>query len=141
MKPNQMEEAKRWLRQAEHDLSTANLLLQNARHADSCFYSQQAVEKALKALRYAREGLQARGHELGGSSGQLQAVIIYEPSFEKYLEDVGILDQYYTPTRYPDMLPSGIVPYEAYAESQAQEAIEKAERIIADVQRVIGVNG
>ena len=138
MRPDPGREADRWLRQAGHDLDTGDLLLKDARYSDSCFYAHQATEKALKALRYQKEGSHGRGHDLSSTSGQLQAIVRYEPSFRQYLEDAGVLDQYYTPTRYPDMLPGDIAPFEAYSEGQALEALDKARRIIDDVRRAMG---
>jgi len=38
------------LRQIENDLDTARILLEHEKHSDSVFHSQQAAEKALKAL-------------------------------------------------------------------------------------------
>ncbi len=47
-----------------------------------------------------------------------------------------ILDQYYVPTRYPDALP-GMSPSGAYRETEAKEALEYAEKIVALVTRKI----
>ncbi len=43
-------EADRWLRDALEDLQVAEDLLKLSHYAASCFHSQQAAEKALKAL-------------------------------------------------------------------------------------------
>ena len=48
-------EAERWLKTGEGDLETATVLLQNEKFAHSCFHSQQAGEKALKAVWYLLE--------------------------------------------------------------------------------------
>ena len=45
-------EAERWLRQAESDLAFAELGARNGFPAQACFTSQQAAEKALKAIHY-----------------------------------------------------------------------------------------
>jgi uncharacterized protein len=39
-----------WLRDAEDELSTAVILLQNGKYKSACYHSQQCVEKCLKAL-------------------------------------------------------------------------------------------
>ena len=44
------QEAERWWRQAQEDLKTVRSLLSAKRFAAAAFYSQQAVEKALKAF-------------------------------------------------------------------------------------------
>lgn len=43
-------EIENWLRQAEADLRKARILAQNEAFDGAVFYSQQSVEKALKAL-------------------------------------------------------------------------------------------
>ncbi|RJQ56404.1 MAG: HEPN domain-containing protein [Desulfobacteraceae bacterium] len=45
-------EAKRWFTTAEDDLDTAKILKENAKYAHSCFHTQQAGEKAVKAMWY-----------------------------------------------------------------------------------------
>jgi len=101
---------------------------------------QQSAEKALKALSYYSGGETTRGHQVSGTSGLLQTIIVHYPSFRQYEEDAGILDQYYIPTRYPDALPDG-APYEVYSEKQAEEAIERARRIVTHVRRAIEMGG
>jgi len=44
------EEAKRWLTFAQEDLKVAELVLEESIYNQVCFHSQQAGEKALKAL-------------------------------------------------------------------------------------------
>lgn len=94
--------------------------------------AQQAAEKALKAVRYQREGSRIRGHLLSAdsTSGQLHAVIQLDASFRGFEADAGLLDQYYTATRYPDVLPGETAPYEVYSENQGREALDKARQII-----------
>lgn len=45
-------EATRWISQAREDYNVAELLYRESKFAQSCFYSQQAAEKALKGLWY-----------------------------------------------------------------------------------------
>ena len=44
------QEAERWLKTAEGDLETAAILLESNKYAHSCFHSQQAGERAMKAV-------------------------------------------------------------------------------------------
>lgn len=53
-----------WLRQAEKDLAKAGRDLAEGDYEWACFTSQQAAEKAVKAL------FQFRGIEMGGTWGQ-----------------------------------------------------------------------
>lgn len=55
-------ESRRWLHQAGDDISAAEVLLEHGKYAQSCFLSQQAGEKALKAIWY------WAGHEPWGHS-------------------------------------------------------------------------
>jgi galactonate dehydratase len=45
-------EARRWLETAQEDLDAARNLMDSGKDSRSCFFSQQAGEKAVKALRY-----------------------------------------------------------------------------------------
>ena len=45
-------QAERWLLTAQEDLEAAQLLADAAKYAQACFLSQQAGEKALKAIWY-----------------------------------------------------------------------------------------
>lgn len=58
----------------------------------------------------------------------------YEKSFIDLAKQVGKLDRFYTPTRYPNALPGGI-PAELYDEVDAKEAIALALDIIKAVKR------
>ena len=51
-KEKNKQEADRWLRTAQDDLDTAVILKDNGKFAHSCFHSQQAGEKAMKAVWY-----------------------------------------------------------------------------------------
>ena len=46
-------EARRWFQEAQADLAVVRTLRHAGHHAAACFHSQQAAEKALKALLYA----------------------------------------------------------------------------------------
>ena len=46
-------EGERWLEQAQADLDVVCTLITAGHYAAACFHSQQAAEKALKAVLYA----------------------------------------------------------------------------------------
>jgi len=52
------------------------------------------------------------------------------PQLSTLRETAGLLDQYYIATRYPNGLAGG-VPFEAFGERQAREAIEGAGQFVA----------
>ena len=45
-------EANRWFKTAEDDLDSARILKDSGKYAHSCFHSQQAAAKSLKAVWY-----------------------------------------------------------------------------------------
>ena len=133
MKPERMKEAQRWLSQSENDLAGAQVLQREGFFALACFTSQQAAEKALKALHY----LGGERHVLGHSVVELLAGLVQEyPDLRSMNEAASSLDQYYVPTRYPDALPGG-APFEVYRREQAEEAVSIAEGIIQVAERLI----
>jgi HEPN domain-containing protein len=120
-------EAERWLRQAEDDLSYAELGLRAGFCAQVCFQCQQICEKAIKALRYGRGERTVFGHALVELAASLEVL-------QEFRENLAILDQYYVPTRYPNGLPGGI-PSDVYTPTQATEAVDAARRVVAAVRR------
>ena len=96
-------EAERWLRQAESDLAFAELGVREGFPAQACFTSQQAAEKALKAVLYLRGERFVPGHSLV----DLLERAATSPEALLHLRDSARqLDQYYIPTRYPNGLPA-----------------------------------
>lgn len=133
MKPNEME-AGRWLRQAQADLEVVRTLVKAGHYAAACFHSQQAAEKALKAVLYLRGSRVVLGHSVRELARQCAG---YDPAFASLQADGALLDQFYIPTRYPNGLPAPAVPSEVYTSSQAEAALQAAERIVAMAQRFI----
>lgn len=126
MKNNNLTEAERWLKQAVNDLACARHDAKGGFYAHTCFMSQQAGEKALKAFLYNRGERNLVSHAL---LGLLRKCIQYESSFEGLEKAVKKLDKYYIITRYPNGLP-GFVPAEYFDEEEATEAIGLAEKIL-----------
>jgi len=120
-------EAGRWLAQAESDLAFAELGAREGFHAQACFVSQQAAEKALKALHYLQGERLVIGHAL---VDLLNPLVPAHPALAPLREIAQQLDQYYIPTRYPNGLPGG-VPAEVFTKRQADEAIVGAQKFFA----------
>lgn len=114
-----------WLWQAKRDLEQARSSMASGFHEWACFASQQAAEKALKAL-FQRVGADAWGHSLADLVAIVPAELAPPPSLELAARR---LDKHYIPTRYPDSLPSG-APGQSYTEGEAQQAILDANEII-----------
>jgi HEPN domain-containing protein len=102
-------------------------------HAQACFVSQQAAEKALKALHYLQGERLVVGHALVDLLNPLAPV---HPALAPLREIAQQLDQYYIPTRYPNGLPGG-VPAEVFTKRQANEATVGAREFLAVARRAV----
>lgn len=127
-------EAERWLAQAESDLGFAALGAREGYHAQACVMSQQAAEKALKALHYAAGARVVLGHAL---VELLEPLVARHPSLAALQEGARQLDQYYVPTRYPNSLPGG-TPAEVFSGAQADQAVAWARRFLEGARAVLG---
>jgi HEPN domain-containing protein len=124
------EEFRRWLRQAEHTLESAERDRSERDYAWACFKAEQAAQCALKALLIG-VGQVAHGHSLRRLIQQVEAVgLPVPPDVAAAAEG---LERHYIPSRYPDAYPAGS-PFEFYHEEQAQEAIQWANHVLDFVE-------
>lgn len=114
----------RWQRQACEDLKTSKILLREGRFLESAFFSQQAVEKALKALYIKEKGELIRVHETSFLAKKLNL----PEKLAGYCED---LDPLYVESRYPDVGERDV------SEKEARELLEKAEEVLEWVKKRI----
>jgi HEPN domain-containing protein len=120
--------AKDWLAQAERDMELADLARREGKHEWACFAAQQAAEKAVKAIHYAR-GQDAMGHAVATLLEDLD-----QPLPDLLVEKGKFLDNLYIPTRYPNGHASG-APFQHYGPIQGDQAIAYAREIL-DYARV-----
>jgi len=120
---NSLEESRRWMAQSENDLQFAKMALKEGFFSQCCFISQQAAEKAVKAVHY-KQGVRI---VIGHSIFQLIGKLLEEPLTE-LTEKAKLLDQFYITSRYPNGIPGGS-PFEVFTRKQAEEAIQGAELI------------
>jgi HEPN domain-containing protein len=120
-------EARRWFQEAQADLTVVRTLWGAGHHAAACFHSQQAAEKALKALLYAQGARVVLGHSVRELARQCEGHV---PAFAEVADDTALLDQFYITTRYPNGLPAPAIPSQSFTSAQAQAAQESAERVI-----------
>ncbi len=113
-----------WLAQAERDLQRAHLDIQYEFWEWACFTSQQAAEKAAKALLMNR-GIAVWGHAITPMLSRLEGLAVPEP----IVSDAQLLDAYYIPTRYPNGFPEG-KPADYFNSKKATEAVSAAAEII-----------
>lgn len=119
------ERSKDWINQAKSDLNAAESLLDGGSFEWACFASQQAAEKAVKAVIQKLNAV-AWGH----SVYELLNVLRERAGVEDDLLDCAIaLDKDYIPTRYPDSFDTGS-PHEYFTRKDAQNAIICSRRII-----------
>ena len=129
-------EARRWFRQAQADMEVVVTLRSAGHFAAACFFSQQAAEKALKAVLFARGARVVLEHSVRELARQCE---VHASSFAAVAEEAALLDQYYIPTRYPNGLPAPAVPSDVYTETQAcaaQEAAGHISRVVEAFARV-----
>ncbi|MBT3273034.1 MAG: HEPN domain-containing protein [Spirochaetales bacterium] len=123
-------DSRRWLSQALADIQAAKKSKDTESFEWACFQSQQAAEKALKALWFHSE-LDPWGH----SVYRLITEFSGDTAIKDLADDGLLLDKLYIPTRYPNGLPD-LAPHEAYGRRDADGAIEASEKIM---QVVIGL--
>ena len=126
-------EARRWFEDALEDLRVAELLSETGHYAASCFHSQQAAEKAVKALLYAN-AVEAGGHSIRALLQEFSnhtGVDIHE-----LLDDARLLDKHYAPPRYPNLHPGVPSPaFELYGREDAEACLRAARNVVDFVRR------
>ena len=131
------EQALWWLGVAKRDLERAKRSLEEGDKGAATFWSQQAAEKALKAVLLATKGdfpetrsIRRLFQELGSNLG-LNG---------EELEEAYELTQFYYLPRYPDIVEG--VPDEAISERTARRAVAIAERVVKaareTLERILG---
>ncbi|MBS7658920.1 MAG: HEPN domain-containing protein [Candidatus Bathyarchaeia archaeon] len=125
-------EASLWMKQAENDLRKAENDLKTYDWDSAAFWSQQAAEKALKAL-LLNFGKSYRGHNLL----ELRDILKTDAGL-----DVGLIEKelkeltiHYTISRYPNA--ANALPIELYDQEKAYELVEKARKVVEWVKRYL----
>lgn len=119
-------EAGRWLAQADDDLLTATRLQEIEIHYASCFFAQQAAEKALKAVLFSRGASRVRGHSVADLAATLAQ---QDEAFAPLVSVLAPLDLFYIPTRYPNGLAGGVASRVFNAED-SERALRLARRAV-----------
>jgi HEPN domain-containing protein len=111
----------RWLRQAEADYDSANYNLSGKRYYVCANYSQQTVEKALKALLIFKKKDLVKTHGITSLAKKLKAP-------EKLIFKIASLEPIFRESKYPDI--SEKIPADEYEESDAIEFLNIAEEVL-----------
>jgi HEPN domain-containing protein len=119
-----------WLDQARRDLETAAYNAAGERWEAAAFYTQQSVEKALKALHLrVKRAPAGPTHSLPALARRLGA----PRRFGRFLKE---LTAEYFVARYPDA--SGELPHLLYDEEVIQDYLGRAREVLAWVESKIG---
>ena len=126
--------AKGWFERAADDLLWTANNIKTKFYTQACFTSQQSAEKALKAY------LRSKRVEIDKSfkTHQLAKLLSYcvkiDRSFSALEANCRILNEYYAPTRYPEMLD---LEFRDYTEKEADDAYGLAKEIVDFVKKKI----
>lgn len=120
-----MERSRDWMNQAKGDLLHARFDLEKGFYEWACFSSQQAAEKAVKAV-FQKMGAEAWGHSVADLLRELSTRCHLSIDL---LDEALELDKAYIPARYPNAHPAGS-PRERYTKKEAERLVGYAERII-----------
>lgn len=131
MRNNNQIEYERWLKQAKKDLEVARWSLKGKFYAHSCFMSQQAAEKALKAYCYLKGERSVLGHSL---LILMRKCNKYRKDFLNLEKECKSLDKYYIISRYPNGLPA-LTPADYFDQKEAKKTINQALKIIKFVEK------
>lgn len=122
--------ARDWFRQAEHDIEHARRARVAGDHDWACFASQQAAEKAVKALHLVH-AQEAWGHSVLRLLEELPV-----PVPDPLIERARSLDAFYVPARYPNGHITGPA-FEYYGPLQSEQALSHAGDIVEFVRQAL----
>lgn len=126
MRPEPLEEGRRWLDQARDDLRWAEHLAREGAYNIACFLAQQVAEKALKGFLYSRGADLVMTHSV---DDLVRMAAEYDGAFRTAPQAWASLDGYYVPTRYPNALP-GSIPARVYSREMAGPAVTLAREVV-----------
>ena len=127
--------ATEWIKRAEEDLRWTENNLKSGFFTQACFTAQQVAEKSLKAfLRKKRVEIDRKfkTHQLIPLLRRCQK---FEKEFASLEKDCRILNEYYAPTRYPEILG---LEFRGYGKEQASEALSLAKKVFEFVKKRLG---
>lgn len=120
-----------WLFFADSDIKTAEAVLEDGLYHMVCFHSHQAIEKSLKALMRRHDLTIPRTHSLMKLANDLRRKDLLPPNLDE--EDLIFVDQFYSPTRYPDTLPAAL-PQGLPDKPDAERSLQIARGIFSSIQ-------
>jgi len=134
MRDQNREAAWTWFDEAAGDLEFAEYALRGEYHAKACFHSQQAAEKALKAVLHAHRRRRIATH---ATQDLLAEAAGHYPELGQLSRACRHLDIYYATTRYPNAI-GGAAPHRSFDAEQAATAIADARAVLTAVATALG---
>lgn len=122
-------EHRRWVETARDHLEVARRVHDAGYHAHAVLLAEQSVQCALKALLHGVGATeQARSHDLVTLADRCRqmAALPVDDGLRSTLRRLALT---YLPSRYPDAVPGGATPAQAFDADQAATAIAVAERV------------
>ncbi len=118
------EEVERWLEKANEDLETARYNLKGKRWDAAIFYSQQATEKALKALQIEKLNKFEKIHDLIKLAESVNAD-------KRILDLCDQINPVYFVSRYPDIIGN------RYTREEVKEILKASKKVLEWVKEEI----
>ncbi len=133
MKDNYQKIAVEWLKKADSDLAFAQASLRefDGFYSQICILCHDAVEKYLKAYISFCGIKPERSHDLVALLNKCKEISSLQKDFEYYDDGCRILNQYYTPLKYPSHYPMA-------TKEQAKEAVEITTTIAMFIKEYVG---
>ncbi|MFQ6028493.1 MAG: HEPN domain-containing protein [Dehalococcoidia bacterium] len=122
-----LETARRWLAQAEYSLRMTRSMVEGGFGAGACFHAEQTAQLALKAFLFSAGRRFVNIHSVRELAINCSN---HDQGFAAFVEYGLVLDRYYLPTRYPDVLPEPAVPFESFTRQDADQALEFVEETL-----------
>ena len=119
-----------WIAFVRRDVQAADVLRRNGIYEESCFHSQQAAEKALKAFLLYNGQTPPRIHDL---ADLLTRCLTFDTTLNAFRAECTTLNQYYAPTRYPDVA-AAILSAGLPGQTEAQRALDYARAILSTIE-------
>ena len=130
-----IEEAQRWLKQANSDLL---VISETSSPCHKLFLAHEVIEKSLKAGVYKLVGLNPsflKHHEL---KSHAYAICTLKPEVNRIsLAEIATKveeKEYYVKSRFPNQLPDGMSPTEFFSREEADGVVEDAKKVIKFIE-------
>lgn len=124
-------ETREWIKIAEEEVTSADLLFENEIYRMVCLHSQQAVEKILKALLTEYDIEFKRTHNIVDLLALLKAQGL---TVNLNHEEAGFLNAIYR-SRYPS--DAGLIPRGEPMKEDASKALALAKRVLTEGKRML----